>query len=136
MWRSRLGGVLVRAVFAGIGSGHAALVVRTIAVSSEGLVQELGPQPVIPVAVPRVLVFCEKAAEQMRANLSWKSLDPGPLAYKLIRGAVAPAGGIHEENALDISVIRVDKNGSKWLNRGACADEAVTSTAGPADRVQ
>lgn len=61
----------------------------------------------------------------MRSDPSWKTLDPGRLAYELVRAAMAKDGGMRPENAI-VSVIRADKNGVKWLNRGACGEEAGT----------
>lgn len=128
MWRNRLGGVLARAVFAGVQGGKAALVVRTIEVSSKGLVVDLGSEVIVSQAKPRVLVYCEKAAELLRSDSSLlKSADPGRVALQLVHGAVAIPGGTRAENALYVTVIRVGQNGVKWLNRGACADEARTS---------
>jgi hypothetical protein len=125
MWRNRLGGVLARAVFAGVQGGNAALVVRTIEVSSEGLVKDLGSEVIVSQANPRVLVFCEKAAELMRSDPSLKSLDPGRVALRLVQAAVATHDdGPRAEHAPNVTVIRVGKNGVKWLNRGACSAEA------------
>jgi hypothetical protein len=127
IWRNRLGGVLARAVFAGVHGGKAALVVRTIDVSSEGLVKDVGSEVIVSQANPRVLVFCEKAAELMRSDHSLKSLDPGRLALKLVHAGVATRGGPRAENAPKVAVIRVGENGVKWLNRGACSAEAGTA---------
>lgn len=123
MWRDRLGGVLARAVFAGVQGGKAALVVRTIEVSSEGLVKDLGSEVIVSQMNPRVVVFCEKAAELMRSDPSLKSLDAGRVALKLVQAGVATHDGQPAEKALNVSVIRVGENGVKWLNRGACSDE-------------
>lgn len=122
MWHSRLGGVLARAVFAGSERGQVAVVVRTIEMSSEGLIKDLGSRVIVSDAVPRVVVFCERAEELMRSDSSWKTLEPGRLAFELIRAATPNA--VRPESA--VSVIRVGRNGVCWLKRGACPEEAVT----------
>ena len=127
MWHNRLGGVLARAIFAGIEGGKVALVVRMIEVSSEGLVKDLGSELIVSNSAPRVRVFCEKAAARMRSDPSLKSVEPGRLAFELIHAAVATHDGSRAENALYVSVIRVGKNGVKWLNVGACLDKAHTA---------
>jgi len=124
MWHNRLGGVVVRAIFAGVEGGKVALVVRMIEVSSEGLVKDLGSELIVSNASPRVRVFCEKAAARMRSDPSFKSVEPGRLAFELIHAAVATPDATRAEKSLDVSVIRVAKNGVKWLNFGACPDEA------------
>ena len=127
IWRDRLGGVLARAVFAGVQGGKAALVVRTIEVSSEGLVTDLGSELIVAQANPRLLTFCDTAAELMRSDPSLKSMDAGRVAFQLVQAAVARHDGARAENALNVSVIRVAENGVKWLTRGACSDEADTA---------
>jgi len=127
MWHTRLGGVLARAIFAGIEGGKVALVVRRIGVSSEGLVEDLGSEVIVSNAAPRVRVYCENAAALMRSDPSWKSAEPGRLAFELVHAAIATPGGTRAGNALDVSVIRIGKKGPKWLNFGACRDEAQTA---------
>jgi len=127
MWHNRLGGVLARAVFIGAERGQAAVVVRTIGVSSEGLIQDLGSRVIVSEAIPRVVVFCEKAAELIRSDPSWKTLDPGRLAYQLIRASVAAPDGARSANPVSVTVIRVGKSGVNWLNRGACSEESSTT---------
>ena len=117
LWQKRLGREIARAAFAGIERGRPVIVVRTIGVSPEGLVKDLGSQTIVSQATPSILVYCEKAAELMSSNASWKSLDPGRLAYELIRAAAAPGA-----NPIYVTVIRVGKSGVKWLDRGACSE--------------
>jgi hypothetical protein len=124
MWQNRLAGVLTRAVFAGVSGRHAMVVVRTIGVSPEGLAVDLGSQTITAEAIPRVLVFCEKAAELMRTDPIWKNLAPGRLAYELMRAAVAAPHGPDSGSAAYVTVIKVGKSGATWLHRGACFDEA------------
>lgn len=124
MWRNRLDAVLARAIFAGVEGGKAALVVRRIGVSSDGLVKDFGSEVMVSEAAPRVRVFCEKADGLMRSDSSLKSLEPGRLAFELIHRAVGKYDATPAEKALAVSVIRVGKNGVKWLHIGACSDDA------------
>jgi hypothetical protein len=133
MWHSRRGGVLSRAVFAGSERGQvAAVVVRTIEVSPEGLIRDLGSRVIVSEAVPRVLVLCERAEELMRSDSSWRALEPGRLALELIRAAVATPGAGRPKSS--VSVVRVGRDGVSWLNRGACSEEAVTAKSGSCPR--
>jgi hypothetical protein len=120
MWHSRLGVVLARAVFAGSERGQVAVVVRTIEVSSEGLVRDLGSRVIVSGAFPHVVVFCARAEELMRSDSSWKTLEPGRLAFELIRASAAIPNAVRPESAA--SVIRIGMNGVTWLNRGACSE--------------
>src|SRR5262249_25636805 len=93
MWHNRLDAVLARAIFAGVEAGKAALVVRRIGVSSDGLVKDFGSEVMVSEGTPRVRVFCEKADALMRSDPSLRSVEPGRLAFELIHAAVGKYDG-------------------------------------------